>query len=60
MNSRAFVAIAVGITGFVLGILSGVEGSVLGIFAGIAALGTAVVAWVLGRQVEKAERALEL
>lgn len=52
-DSRAFVAIAVGLTGFVLGILSLIEGSPLGLFAGIAALGAAFAGLVLSRELSK-------
>jgi len=50
MDSRAFVALTVGITGFVLGLLSLIEGGQLGLFAGLAALGAAVVGFMLSRE----------
>lgn len=58
MNSRSFVAIAVGITGLVLGILAALEGAILGIFAGIAALGAGVIGAAFSRQLDDAEHAL--
>jgi len=61
MDSRAFVALTVGITGFVLGLLSLLEGGQLGLFAGIAALGAAIAGFVLSRElaVARAELANE-
>lgn len=58
MDSRAFVAVAVGITGLVLGILSLLEGSPLGLFAGFAALGAAVVGFVLSKDLAKTKAEL--
>lgn len=59
MDSRALIAISVGITGFVLGIFSAIEGSPLGLFAGIAALGAAIVGFVFARDLGKAKAELE-
>jgi len=60
MNSRALVAIAVGITGLVLGIFAAIQGASLGIFAGIAALGAGIIGVVYGRSLEQTERLLEI
>ena len=61
LKSRAFVAIAVGATGLVLGILAALEGdgAVLGIFAGVAALGAGLIGAAYSRALEEAERQLE-
>ena len=55
MDSRALVAIAVGITGLVLGLLSLSEGSLIGVFAGIAALGAGVAGWFNGKNLAGVE-----
>lgn len=60
MTSRGLVAIAVGVTGLVLGILTAVQGSDLGIFSGVAALGAGIIGFVYSRQLEQTERKLEL
>ncbi len=60
MTSRGLVAIAVGATGLVLGILAAVQGSDLGIFSGVAALGAGIIGFVYSRQLEQTERQLEL
>ncbi len=59
MDSRAFVALTVGITGFVLGLLSLIEGGQLGLFAGLAALGAAVVGFMLSRELASTKQQLE-
>ncbi len=51
MDSRAFVTITVGVTGFVLGLLSVFEGTWIGLFAGIAALGSAIAGVILSRDI---------
>lgn len=58
MDSRALVAISVGVTGFVLGILSVLEGTWIGFFAGIAALGAAVAGAVIARELAATKAAL--
>ncbi len=60
MTSRGIVAIAVGVTGLVLGVLASFEGAELGIFAGIAALGAGAIGFVYSRQLDLTERKLEL
>ena len=60
MNSRALVAIAVGITGLALGILAAVQGSSLAIFSGIAALGAGIIGVVYSRSLQETERQLEV
>ena len=60
MNSRALVAIAVGITGLILGIFATIQGSNLGVFAGIAALGAGIIGMVYSRTLEELERQLEI
>ena len=59
MDSRAFVALAVGTTGFVLGLLTLLDGSSLGIFAGVASLGAGLIGWMLSRQIQDTERMLD-
>ncbi len=59
MDSRAFVALTVGVTGFVLGILSVFEGAWTGLFAGIAALGAAFAGFVLARDLSATKVELE-
>lgn len=59
MDSRALVALAVGTTGFVLGLLAVLDGSTIGIFAGIASLGAGVIGWMLTRQIQATEQLLE-
>ena len=61
LSSRAFVAIAVGVTGLVLGILAALEGdgAVLGIFAGIASLGAGIIGATYSRALGETERRLE-
>lgn len=58
MDSRAFVALAVGITGFALGLLSLIEGGYIGLFAGIAALGAAAAGYVLSRELAATKQEL--
>ena len=62
LKSRAFVAIAVGATGLVLGILAALEGdgAVLGIFAGIAAMGAGLIGAAYSRALEETEKQLEV
>lgn len=60
MDSRALVSISVGVTGFILGLLTPFEGAYLGIFAGVAALGSGLVGWVVTRQVVDTERRLAM
>lgn len=59
MDSRALVALSVGTTGFVLGLLAVLEGSSSGIFAGVAALGAGLIGWMISRQLQDTERLLE-
>jgi len=59
MDSRALVALAVGTTGFVLGLLTVLDGSTLGIFAGVASLGAGLIGWMLSRQIQDTERMLD-
>ena len=59
MDSRAFVALAVGVTGFVLGLLSLLEGGPIGLFAGLAALGAAVVGFMLSRELASTKLQLD-
>jgi diguanylate cyclase (GGDEF)-like protein len=59
MDSRALVALAVGTTGFVLGLLTLLDGSTLGIFAGVASLGAGLIGWMLSRQIQDTERMLD-
>ncbi len=59
MDSRALVAISVGVTGFVLGVLALFEGSTLGIFAGAAALGAGVVSWFVAKDLAVAKADVE-
>ena len=59
MDSRALVALAVGSTGFVLGLLTVLDGSTLGIFAGVASLGAGLIGWMLARQIQDTERMLD-
>jgi len=59
MDSRALVALAVGMTGFVLGVLSLFEDATLGLFAGLAALGAGVVGYVLSRELAATREKLE-
>lgn len=59
MDSRALVAISVGITGLALGILALTQGSMTGIFAGIAALGAGVAGMINARDLVKTEALLE-
>ena len=58
MDSRALVAVSVGVTGFILGILALIEGATLGFFAGAAALGAGIAGWYITRDLVKAETAL--
>ena len=58
MNSRALVAIAVGITGLALGILAAFQGSSLAIFSGIAALGAGIIGMLYSRSLEETEKQL--
>ena len=58
MSSRAFLPIAVGITGLVLGIISVIEGSFTGLFAGIAALGAGLVGGAFANEAGQAEELL--
>lgn len=60
MNSRALVAIAVGITGLALGILAAFQGSSLAIFSGIAALGAGIIGMFYGRSLEETEKQLHV
>ena len=60
MNSRALVAIAVGIPGLVLGICAAVQGASLGVFSGVAALGAGVIGFMYGRSLEQTEQLLEI
>ena len=60
MDPRALVSLAVGFTGFVLGVLAALEGALLGIFSGVAALGAGLIGWVITRQVLDTERQLAL
>lgn len=59
MDSRAFVTITVGVTGFVLGLLSVFEGTWIGLFAGIAALGSAIAGVILSRDIKTLNTELE-
>lgn len=60
-DPRAFVSIAVGVTGLALGVLAAIgDDPVLGAFAGVAALGAGLVGWVVSRQVLDTERQLAL
>jgi len=59
MDSRAFVALTVGITGFVLGILSVFEGTSIGLFAGFAALGAGIAGYVLAKDLKATKAELE-
>lgn len=59
MDSRALVALAVGSTGFVLGLLTVLDGSTLGVFAGVASLGAGLIGWMLSRQIQDTERMLD-
>lgn len=59
MDSRALVALAVGSTGFVLGLLTVLDGSSLGVFAGVASLGAGLIGWMLARQIQDTERMLD-
>ena len=59
MNSRALVAIAIGVTGLVLGIFAAVQGASLGIFSGVAALGAGIIGAVYSRSLEETEQLLE-
>lgn len=59
MDTRALVALAVGSTGFVLGLLTVPDGSTLGIFAGVASLGAGLIGWMLARQIQDTERMLD-
>ncbi len=58
MDSRAFVAISVGVTGFVLGVLALIEGATLGVFAGAASLGAGVAGWFIAKDLKNAEAEL--
>ncbi len=53
------MALAVGSTGFVLGLLTVLDGSTLGIFAGVASLGAGLIGWMLARQIQDTERMLD-
>ena len=55
MDSRALVAVSVGMTGFVLGVLALFDGSPLGVFAGLAALGAGVAGWFIAKDLSKVE-----
>ena len=59
MDSRALVALAVGTTGFVLGLLTALDGSSIGIFAGVASLGAGLIGWMFARQIQDTERVLD-
>lgn len=60
-DPRAFVSIAVGLTGLALGVLAAIgDDPVLGAFAGVAALGAGLVGWVVSRQVIDTERQLAM
>lgn len=59
MDSRALVAIAVGMTGLVLGFIALFDGGPIGLFAGFAALGAGVVGFLTARDLGKAEAAVE-
>lgn len=58
MDSRALVSISVGVTGFILGVLSLFNGNLIGLFAGVAALGAGLAGLNIGRQLVKAEEIL--
>lgn len=59
MDSRALVAISVGITGFILGIFALIQGASLGFFAGAAAFCAGIAGWYIARDLVKAETALD-
>lgn len=59
MDSRALVAIAVGITGFVIGLIALLNGAAIGLLAGLAALGAGLVGFFSARDLGKAEAATE-
>ena len=59
MDSRALVAIAVGMTGLVLGFIALFDGGPIGLFAGFAALGAGIVGFLTARDLGKAEAAVE-
>ncbi len=59
MDSRALVALAVGMTGLALGLLALFGDGTLGLFAGLAALGAGAVGWSSARDAVKAEQAVE-
>ncbi len=58
MDSRALVAISVGVTGFILGILALLQGASLGFFAGAAAFGAGIAGWYIARDLVNAETEL--
>jgi len=60
MNSRGLIAVAVGVTGLLLGILAATQGSDLGIFSGAASLGAGVIGFVYSRQLEQTEQQLQI
>ena len=60
MNSRGLIAVAVGVTGLLLGILAATQGSDLGIFSGVASLGAGVIGFVYSRQLEQTEQQLQI
>lgn len=59
MDSRAIVALGVGTTGFILGLLTVLDGSSIGVFAGVASLGAGLVGWMISRQLQDTERLLD-
>ncbi len=59
MDSRALVAIAVGATGLVLGVLSLFQDSFVGLFAGIAALAAGIAGMVNGKNLASTETELQ-
>lgn len=58
MDSRALVSLSVGVTGFILGVMSVINGNLVGLFAGVAALGAGLAGMNIGRHLVKAEEAL--
>jgi GGDEF domain-containing protein len=59
MDSRAFIALSVGVTGLVLGLLSLFEGAELGVFAGIASLCAGIVGYGLSRELSSTRQLLD-
>ena len=59
MDSRAFIALSVGVTGLVLGVLSLFEDAVLGIFAGVASFCAGIVGYSLSRELSSTKQLLD-